>query len=80
MVNIVKKNKNNIKLSIYNNTKIVIENYNNIIDLNDNKIIIDNYNIIGTNLKIPSIDEYYIIITGLINNINIVDDNKWNIM
>lgn len=76
MVNIVKKNKNNIKLSIYNNTKIVIENYNNIIDLNDNKIIIDNYNIIGTNLKIPSIDEYYIIITGLINNINIVDDNK----
>lgn len=80
MVNIVKKNKNNIKLSIYNNTKIVIENYNNIIDLNDNKIMIDNYNIIGTNLKIPSIDEYYIIITGLINNINIVDDNKWNIM
>lgn len=76
MVNIVNKNKNNIKLSIYNNTKIVIENYNNIIDLNDNKIIIDNYNIIGTNLKIPSIDEYYIIITGLINNINIVDDNK----
>ena len=76
MVNIVKKNKNNIKLSIYNNTKIVIENYNNIIDLNDNRIIIDNYNIIGTNLKIPSIDEYYIIITGLINNINIVDDNK----
>ena len=76
MVNIVKKNKNNIKLSIYNNTKIVIENYNNIIDLNDNKIIIDNYNIIGNNLKIPSIDEYYIIITGLINNINIVDDNK----
>jgi len=72
----MKKNKNNTKLSIYNNTKIVIENYNKIVDLNDNKIIIDNYIINGSNLKIPNIDEYYIIVTGLINSVNIEDDKS----
>ena len=75
MVNIMKKSKNNIKLSIYSNTKIVIENYNKIIDLNDNIVIIDNYKINGSNLKIPNIDEFYIIITGVIKSIDIVDDN-----
>ena len=71
----MKKSKNNIKLSIYSNTKIVIENYNKIIDLNDNIVIIDNYKINGSNLKIPNIDEFYIIITGVIKSIDIVDDN-----
>lgn len=75
MVNIMKKIKNNIKISLYNNTKIVIENYNKIIDLNDSIIIIDNYKIKGMNLKIPNIDDYYIIITGSIKSITIEDDN-----
>lgn len=76
MVNIMKKSKDNIKISLYNNTKIVIENYNKIIDLNDNIVIIDNYEIKGLNLKIANIDEYYIIINGKINNLCIVDDDK----
>jgi hypothetical protein len=72
----MKKSKDNIKISLYNNTKIVIENYNKIIDLNDNIVIIDNYEINGQNLKITNIDEYYIIINGNINNLSIVDDDK----
>ena len=76
MVNTMKKSKDNIKISLYNNTKIVIENYNKIIDLNDNIVIIDNYEIKGLNLKITNIDEYYIIINGSINNLSIVDDDK----
>ena len=73
------KKSNNIKISIYNN-KVIIENYNKIIDLNNDKIIIDNYIITGLNLKIINIDEYYIIINGDIRNLNILEGTKWNIM
>lgn len=69
------KKSNNIKISIYNN-KVIIENYNKIIDLNNDKIIIDNYIITGLNLKIINIDEYYIIINGDIKNLNILEGTK----
>ena len=59
------------KLSLYNNDKVVIENYSNIKDINDDLIIIDNYLIIGNNLKIKQIEEYFIIIIGLIDLIKI---------
>lgn len=68
------------KLSLYNNEKVVIENYNNIRDINDDCIIIDKYYINGENLKIKLIEEYFIIIIGVINSIIINSDNKWNTM
>jgi len=68
------------KLSLYNNERVVIENYNNICDIEESYIIIDNYKIEGTNLKIKQIEEYFIIIIGLINKITIRSDKSWNIM
>lgn len=64
------------KVSLYNNEKVVIENYNNIHDIENNYIIIDNYKIEGLNLKIKQIEEYFIIIIGLINNIIITSDKS----
>lgn len=69
------KNKES-KITIFNDNKVVIENYNNLIDINDNIITIDNYKIKGTNLQIKEINDYLIIIIGIINNIEIVNDNK----
>lgn len=66
----------NTKLSLYNNTKLVIENYINLIDINDTKIIIDKYTIIGKNLKIKEMNNYFIVIIGIINNISLENDNK----
>ena len=68
------------KVSLYNNEKVVIENYNNIHDIDNNYIIIDNYKIEGSDLKIKQIEEYFIIIIGIINNIIITSDKSWNIM
>ena len=68
------------KVSLYNNEKVVIENYNNIHEIDNNYIIIDNYKIEGSNLKIKQIEEYFIIIIGLINKIIISSDKIWNIM
>lgn len=62
------------KISIYCNNKLVIENYDSIIDINNQEIIIDYYKIIGETLKIKSIDEYYIIIEGNINGVYINSD------
>lgn len=73
------KNKD-LKITVFYNNKVIIENYNNLIDINETLIIIDNYKIKGTNLQIKEINDYLIIIIGIINNIEIVNDNKWNIM
>lgn len=64
------------KLILYENKKIVIENYTNIFEILNNKIIIDNYEIIGKELKIISIDDYNILIKGEIINILYCCDNK----
>ncbi len=64
------------KVSLYNNEKVVIENYNNIHDIDNNYIIIDNYKIEGSDLKIKQIEEYFIIIIGIINNIIISSDKS----
>ena len=75
----MRKNHNS-KIIVYNNTKVVIENYDNIIDLNNDLIKIDIYELYGLNLKVKQIDSYYIIIEGLLTQILIVDDTKWNIL
>lgn len=69
------KNKD-LKITIFNNNKIIIENYNNLIDIKEISIIIDNYKINGKNLQIKEIDDYLIIIYGIINNIDIVNDEQ----
>lgn len=69
------KNKDS-KITIFNNNKVVIENYNNLIDINDNIIIIDNYEVNGNNLQIKEINDYLIIIIGIIHNIIIVNDKQ----
>lgn len=69
------KNKD-LKITIFNNNKIIIENYNNLIDIKETLIIIDNYKINGENLQIKEIDDYLIIIYGIINNIYIVNDEQ----
>lgn len=69
------KNKD-LKITIFNNNKIIIENYNNLIDIKETSIIIDNYKINGKNLQIKEIDDYLIIIYGIINNIDIVNDEQ----
>lgn len=69
------KNKD-LKITIFNNNKIIIENYNNLIDIKETSIIIDNYKINGENLQIKEINDYLIIIYGIINNIDIVNDEQ----
>ena len=66
----------NTKLSLYNNNKLVIENYINLLDISDSKIIIDKYTINGNNLKIKEMNNYYIVIIGIIDNICLENDNK----
>ncbi len=58
-----------IKLSIYGNKRIIIENYDNLMDISDLEIIIDDYKIIGDFLKIRRMDNYMIEIDGKISSI-----------
>ena len=58
-----------IKLSIYGNERIIIENYDNLMDISDLEIIIDDYKIIGDFLKIRRMDNYMIEINGKISSI-----------
>lgn len=70
------KNKNEVKIALYNNSKIVIENYNQLIDIDNNQVIIDKYIITGSELKIKEMNEYCIVIIGIIKNIYLENDNK----
>lgn len=62
---------NRIKLSIYKNEKIIIENYQELKDITDISVIVDIYNIKGTFLKIRKMDNYMIEISGVISQIQI---------
>ena len=58
-----------IKLTIFKNEKIIIENYLKLNDISENKIIVDMYNINGDFLKIKKMDNYMIEISGIISQI-----------
>ena len=62
---------NRIKLSIYKNEKIIIENYQELKDITDINVVVDIYNIKGTFLKIRKMDNYMIEISGVISQIHI---------
>ena len=60
-----------IKLTIYKNEKIIIENYQELKDISDDEIIVDLYRINGSFLKIKKMDNYMIEILGSVAAINI---------
>ena len=63
---------NKIKLTIYKDEKIIIENYEELKDITEEVIIVDMYHIKGLFLKVKKMDNYMIEITGTISVINIV--------
>ncbi len=62
---------NRIKLSIYKDEKIIVENYKDLKDINEEEIVVDLYRIKGNFLKIKRMDNYMIEIEGIISQIKI---------
>lgn len=60
---------NQIKLSIFNNQRIIIENYNELLDIGEELISVDIYTISGNFLKITKMDNYMMEIQGIIRQI-----------
>ena len=67
------KNYMNVKITIYADKRIVIENYNKLYDLSENLIKVDIYSIYGKFLKLKQMDNYMIEIFGDINQV-IIDE------
>lgn len=63
------KKTNSIKLSIYLDKRIIIENYEALISISENEICVDMYMIGGSFLKISRMDNYMIEILGTIDKI-----------
>ena len=63
------KNGTAIKLTVYRNERIVIENYRQLLDLNDEVIKVDIYTIVGKFLKLTQMDSYMIEVLGSIHQI-----------
>jgi len=63
------KNEINVKISIYNDKRIIIENYQKLLDLSENLIIVDIYSIYGKFLKLKKMDNYMIEILGNIERV-----------
>lgn len=60
-----------IKLSLFSNERIIIENYKCLKEINDDYIIVDEYNIFGNNLKIKIMNKYMIDIFGVVRKIEV---------
>ena len=63
---------NTLKLFLLDNHKLVIENYNNINEVSNVSIMIDKYLIKGTGLSIELLNSYQIILSGNIEDIQIL--------
>ena len=59
------------KITLWNNEKLVIENYQKLIDISEEKIKIDRYLIKGKFLKIGELNQFVIKVYGEIKEINI---------
>lgn len=59
----------NVKISIYNDKRIVIEDYNKLLDLTDSLIKVDIYSIYGKFLRLKQMDNYMIEIFGDIDQV-----------
>ncbi|HHU55455.1 MAG TPA: hypothetical protein GXZ48_02030 [Acholeplasmataceae bacterium] len=60
-----------IKLTLYKNEKIIIENYQELKDISEEFIVVDLFKINGSFLKIKRMDNYMIEIYGKISQIAI---------
>lgn len=60
---------NIIKIVLYNNERIVITSYNKLLEISSEMIKIDNFLIIGENLKIKKMDNYMIEILGKVEEV-----------
>lgn len=58
---------------IMNKKMVRIISYDSLKEIDDDKIIIDNNIIIGCNLKIEEMDDYSILITGIIKEVKLLD-------
>lgn len=58
-----------IKLRLFSDRRIIIENYKKLKDINNDSIVIDNYVIVGNFLKVRKMDPMIIEIQGEINEI-----------
>ncbi|MFA7435504.1 MAG: hypothetical protein WC006_03955 [Bacilli bacterium] len=63
------KNEINVKISIYRDNRIIIENYQKLLDLSEELIKVDIYSIYGDFLKLKQMDNYMIEIIGNINRV-----------
>lgn len=60
---------NIIKIILYNNERIVITSYNKLLEISSEIIKIDDFLIIGENLKIKKMDSYMIEILGKVEEV-----------
>lgn len=58
------------KVTLWDNTKLVIENYKKILDISDKLIKVDKYLIEGKNLKILELNQFMIKIYGEIKEVS----------
>ena len=59
--------KEKIKITMYNNEKVIVNNYNKLLDISLEVVKIDNLLIKGDNLKIKKMDNYLIEIWGKVS-------------
>lgn len=59
------------KLKLYDYQKLIIENYQKIVDITSNLIIVDRYFIIGEKLQVNCLNQFIIEINGDIQEIKI---------
>ncbi len=59
--------KEKIKITMYNNEKVIVNNYNKLLDISLELVRIDNLLIKGNNLKIKKMDNYLIEIWGKVS-------------
>ncbi len=62
-----------IKLSIYQDERVVIENYLELKEIDEEIIVVDGYQILGSFLHIRKMDDYMIEIIGKITSIILGD-------
>ncbi len=62
------------KITIVNKSKIYIQNYGELHEINDDMIKLSNMTITGKNLKIMTISKYFLEVTGMIFSVNFRGD------
>lgn len=66
----------NLKLKLYENKLIIIENYRKLHDFQSEYIMIDSYLIVGNFLKISKMDGSVMEIEGTISEIKVLEEKK----